>query len=186
MGVESIAGCNLDSGGEWGPTQPPGPPCPTCFGAVRAARGGPDRRPKLRNAALASGALAAAFAAVVLASPDMNLIPAYYGSGESALASPSASVTPGSSVVTPVPTEAPALTPSPTQGNNSEPVMSQQPGIVLPTFGPLPTYPPVPTWPPFPVIPQPPAPVPTILPVVCRHPGQHVGVLDLCKWPGNR
>lgn len=156
--------CNLDPGGEWGPVVPAGPRCEACFGGVRTSR-----RPNGRRPALVAATAAAVFAAsVVFASSldaPVNIAP--FGT-----ASPSptfASVTPGPSVLP----AAPTFEPVPTLGP-------------LPTYPPAPTFGPLPTWPPFPPLPTlRPLPNPSLPPppLICRHPGQHVGVLDPCKWP---
>jgi hypothetical protein len=156
--------CNIDLlPGKWGLVIPPGHRCAVCFAGFgdeeRARRG-------QANTAAAGGVAAVALvAAVFLARPHMNLIPAYYGSGESALASPSASVTPGPSVVPPGPSLAPALTPSPTA---SDRIIYR----LIPVPAPTPRHTnPAPTPPPLPV-------------ATCFHPGENKGV-DECRWPHN-
>jgi hypothetical protein len=150
------AQCSLDGPfvGTWSPKKPPGPECPRCFR--------PLRRNRLRNAAGLGSVAALALLGGVVASPDIrSVIPSpTYGSGESALASPSASVTPGPSVVPPGPSLAPALTPSPTV--LLIPVLERVVLIVPPVSETK--------------------PAPTSKP--CVHPGSHLGV-DPCKWPHN-
>lgn len=174
-------GCNLDSGGAWGPVVPPGPRCSVCFAALRRGSSGRGKAPLLGTAAAL--ALATAVVASSLGEP-VNILPIPTASGGPAF--PLATVTPGPSRVPPTPSAAPALTPAPTVVDPT--------AVPLPTFGPLPTYPsvptfgPLPTWPPFPVLPPLPTlapPGPTLPPVkVCLHPGTHLGV-DACKWPHN-
>ena len=170
-------GCNLDSGGAWGPVVPPGPRCSVCFAALKRGSSGRGKAPLLGTAAAL--ALATAVVASSLGEP-VNILPIPTASGGPAF--PLATVTPGPSRVPPTPSAAPALTPIPTV-----PLPTVDPTVApLPTFGPLPTYPPVPTWPPLPTFQLPVLPDPTPLPRVCIHPGLHVGVLDPCKWPQNR
>src|SRR6185436_7674643 len=171
-------GCNLDSGGAWGPVVPPGPRCSVCFAALRRGSSGRGKAPLLGTAAAL--ALAAAVVASSLGEP-VNLFPTASGGP----AFPLATVTPGPSRVPPTPSAAPALTPAPSA--SIDPAEQQIPTVApLPTFGPLPTYPPVPTWPPLPTFQLPVLPDPTSLPKICIHPGLHNGVLDPCKWPQNR
>lgn len=173
--------CRLDGkGNAWLPAPPPGPRCPTCFGAPR--NGDPHRARRLRNAAITGTAAAALLVAVALAasldSPVNILGP--FPSGSAGPAFPTfASIAPGPSGVPPRSSEVPALTPAPTL----LPIETLQ---AAPTFPPIPTYPPVPTfgplptWPPLPQLTLPPVPLPTLK--ACVHPGTHLGV-DPCRWP---
>lgn len=166
--------CRLDGrGNAWFPVPPPGPRCGVCFAGL-AKRTGPGRSQAPLALTAASLALAAAIFGTSLGEP-VNFFPTASGDVTSA---PSASVTPGPSVVPPLPT-APVLTPAPV--GTLQPVPTYPP---VPTFGPLPTWPPFPQLPPLPTL-APPKIDPTPLPRLCVHPGIHVGVLDLCKWPHN-
>jgi hypothetical protein len=183
MGVETIPGCNLDPGGEWRSDLPAGTVCVDCFGASAASKGRGTRavRGGAKAATLGTAAALALAAAVVgssLGEPVNILVLPTNSVGPAFSALPS--VTPGPLVPS---TGAPALTFPPFPSYPPVPTVSVPTYPPTPTFAPLPTFPPFPTFGPLPTLDPP--PLPTLAPKVCVHPGIHVGVTDLCKWPHN-
>lgn len=170
------APCRLDGTGDvWTPVEPPGTRCSVCFAGMAEDKERERQAGRVRVPAAASVAGIALVAAVgfSLAYPGGDLTPLESPGLTAVVVTPSPTHVPAPTWP-PVPTWPPLPTPEPTSTPKptNEPEPDPTPIVLMPTLPPIvmPTLPPLPTLP----IPE------------CRHPGQHVGVKDVCLWPGNR